>query len=204
MYLKRAMVAEMERRLGEPRLLIAGAEFAPHEFGLVQRCLAQGRAHDLTVVVRDGAGRFALIRKHSYPPDVFRPPSGGAERGESPLAGAAREVAEETGLRVEMDRYLLRIRCRFTCGELLAPWTTHVLSARVVGGELSPGDVEEIASARWGTLEEVCGPLREAMLRMAGAGSGGMRFRVELQDAALHAMGLAPPREAFLLRPDAP
>ena len=48
------------------------------------------------VLVFDPAGRVLLIR-HSYGHAGWMLPGGGLARGEAPLAGAAREVREETG-----------------------------------------------------------------------------------------------------------
>jgi len=48
--------------------------------------------------------------------------------------------------------------------------------------DLAPQDAEEIAGARWGTLEELAGPLRE---RLLATGHAFWRYRVALHDAAL-------------------
>jgi hypothetical protein len=47
------------------------------------------------------------------------------------------------------------------------------------------GDPGEIADARWGTLDELAGPLRE---RLLSTGRAFWRYRVALHDAALHAL----------------
>ena len=51
--------------------------------------------------------------------------------------------------------------------------------------ELAPNDPVEIAEARWGTLEELAGPLRE---RLLATGRAFWRYRVALHDAALRAL----------------
>jgi hypothetical protein len=51
---------------------------------------------------------------------------------------------------------------------------------------LVPLDTDEIAEARWGTLEELAGPIRERLLATDRAF---WRYRVALHDAALHALG---------------
>ncbi|WP_051740766.1 MULTISPECIES: NUDIX hydrolase [unclassified Kitasatospora] len=52
------------------------------------------------VVVRDAAGRILMIRRspHDVLPGLWEYPGGGREDGESVPVGAARELAEETGL----------------------------------------------------------------------------------------------------------
>ena len=65
-------------------------------------------------------------------------------------------------------------------------WQTHVFLARTADTELAPRDAEEIAGARWGTLAELAGPLRERLLE---TGHALWRYRVALHDAALEALG---------------
>jgi ADP-ribose pyrophosphatase YjhB (NUDIX family) len=204
MYLTRETLIQLERRYGRPLDATAAAQFNAREFGLLEYCGRKQRAHDVTLLIRGDDGRFALIRKPSYPPEVFRPPSGGVEPGEDFEAGAAREALEETGLTVELERYLLRVDAAFTCEDSTAPWTTHVFSARSVGGVLAPRDLHEIAEARWATVGEILERYRPEMLRM---GSAGMRYRVELQDTALARLGLMEPpaiEELRILRPRLP
>jgi ADP-ribose pyrophosphatase YjhB (NUDIX family) len=201
MYLTPETILTLEQRYGAPEVASAAAVFTPREFGLLQYCRRTDRAHDVTLFIRDAAGRFALIRKPSYPPDVFRPPSGGIEPGETFEAGAAREAREETGLEIRLERYLLRVLAEFTCSGAPAPWTTHVFSASMTGGALMPIDRKEIAEARWASLAELVEQYRPAMLRV---GSAGMRYRVDLQDAGLRLLGLADPpapESGRILRP---
>ena len=65
------------------------------------------------------------------------------------------------------------------------PWRTHVFLAETDDEELAPSDPDEIAAARWGTLAELAGPLRE---RLLATGRAFWRYRVALHDAALAAM----------------
>jgi 8-oxo-dGTP pyrophosphatase MutT (NUDIX family) len=187
-YLTDRTLREVELRYGVPQLAAAEADFNPREFGLLEYCGRKQRAHDVTLFIRGVDGRFALIRKPSYPPDVFRPPSGGVEPDEPFEAGAAREAIEETGLPITLERYLLRVEASFSCEGRRAPWTTHVFLASTVETELEPRDRVEIAEARWGTAAEMMGPYRAATLRV---GSAGFRYRVDLQDEALALLGLA-------------
>jgi len=188
MYVTGPILQTIERQYGTPAVATAQAEFRVREFGLVQRCAQKGRAHDVTLFIHDEASRFAVARKHNYPPDVFRPPSGGVEPGESFEAGAVREAAEETGLEIALERYVLRVDCTFTCAGAQTSWVSHVVLARCVGGALEPTDHKEIAEARWATVTELVERYRPGMLAI---GSPGMRYRVELQDRVLDLLGLA-------------
>jgi 8-oxo-dGTP diphosphatase len=55
---------------------------------------------------RDDAGRLLLVRaaQHDDIPGVWSLPGGGIEHGEAPVQAVVREVAEETGLAVEVVR----------------------------------------------------------------------------------------------------
>src|SRR4051794_3386608 len=55
-------------------------------------------------VVRDGEGRVLLVRRGSDPGrGLWSVPGGRVEAGENSEAAAAREVQEETGLRIDVD-----------------------------------------------------------------------------------------------------
>lgn len=190
MYLHPDTLRDLEQRYGLPRVGRAETPFAAREFALLEHCARKQRAHDVTLLIRDAAGRFAVIRKPSYPAEVFRPPSGGVEPGEAFEAGALREALEETGLPIRLERYLLRVEARFTHGEAVAPWTTHVLLAEALDTTLGPTDHVEIAEARWATVTEIMDEYRPRMLAL---GSAGMRYRVDLQDLALQELGLITP-----------
>lgn len=188
MYLTQRLIREVEERYGVPTVGRARAEFNRREFALLEHCALKRRAHDVTLFIRDEQGRFAVARKHNYPPDVFRPPSGGVEPDESFEAGALREAVEETGLEIRLERYVMRVGAVFTHRGAELPWVSHIVLAECLGGELRPTDEKEIAEARWATVEELVGRYRPGMLAM---GSAGMRYRVDIQDLTLRILGLA-------------
>jgi ADP-ribose pyrophosphatase YjhB (NUDIX family) len=61
------------------------------------------KATGSAVVLADDDGRVLLLRR-AYTPYDWVLPGGGAEADESPTATALREVREETGLEVELER----------------------------------------------------------------------------------------------------
>jgi 8-oxo-dGTP pyrophosphatase MutT (NUDIX family) len=126
-----------------------------------------------------------VIRKPFFPEGVFRAPSGAANKGESLEHGALRESKEETGLDVRLDRYVARISATFLSDGGSIDWTSHVLEATQVAGELHPIDTVEIAEARWATLAELQGPIRQALL---DTGWGLFRYRVALTDLTVRAL----------------
>ena len=99
-------------------------------------------------VVRDGDGRILLVLR-SHPPAAgsWSLPGGRVEPGETEAAAVIREVAEETGLRVEVGRLI------GTVERDAGPNLTYVIEdyeCTVTGGRLKPGD--DAADVRW------CGP----------------------------------------------
>jgi ADP-ribose pyrophosphatase YjhB (NUDIX family) len=177
------ILAEARVRYGQPLHLRWEGEISEREHALAT--YDPKRMHDVTLLIVNG-DRLALIRKPHFEEGVWRPPGGGIKRGEEIAAGAAREALEETGLRVELRRYLVDAEARFLYEPFEVPWRTHVFLATTDDDELAPQDVEEIAAARWGTLEELAGPLRE---RLLATGRAFWRYRVALHDRALEALG---------------
>ncbi len=103
-----------------------------------------GRIAEVCMVVRRPHGTFLVIRKPAYPPDVFRLPTGGLHRGEGILDALVREVAEETGLTIEIRRFLAAIR--YTAGstdEDQPAFHTFAFLVDEIDGTLGSCDEEE-------------------------------------------------------------
>lgn len=90
------------------------------------------------VILRDGA---LLLVLRGRPPAAGRwsIPGGKVEPGESDRQAVAREVAEETGLTVEVGPLLGSVS--------VGPYDVFDYAASVVSGELSAGD--DAAAVRW-------------------------------------------------------
>lgn len=168
---------------GQPVLLEWSGEISDVEWAVAT--YNPERFHDVTLFILDPQRRLALIRKPHFADGVWRPPGGGIKPGEDVTVGAVREALEETGLRVELRRYLVATRAVFRNGGRELPWQTHVVLAATRDTELAPDDPGEIEAARWGTLDELAGPLRE---RLLATGRAFWRYRVALHDAALQAL----------------
>lgn len=181
MYLTREIVSEVEQKYGKPDELAFAYEMKDREFEMVRRSQKHGRAHDITLFIIDAA-RIVVIRKPMYPPGAYRAPSGGINPGEPFETGALREAHEETGFHIALEEYVLRARVKFSLAEALIDWTSHVLTAGIVGGKLEPIDTHEIVEARFATLDELTGSIRSALL---ASGSTGLRYRAELNDQVI-------------------
>jgi ADP-ribose pyrophosphatase YjhB (NUDIX family) len=176
------LLAPARMRYGEPRVLQLEQPVLQSELDLVVASGQHGRRHDITFFAFNG-DRLALIRKPQFAPGVWRPPSGGIKPGEALETGTEREALEEIGAAITLVRYVLRADVRFVCDGDGIDWHTHVFAATTAAEELAPRDTVEIAAARWGTLEELGGPIRKAAL---ATGRGLWRYRVGLHDAMTH------------------
>jgi ADP-ribose pyrophosphatase YjhB (NUDIX family) len=175
-----AVLAPLRERFGTPTELAWTAAISDLEWSTAT--YNPTRTHDVTLFILDPSRRIALIRKPHFAEDIWRPPGGGIKPGEDFVAGAVREALEETGLRVELTRYLVASAAVFANAGRELPWRTHVFLAETQDEQLAPDDPDEIEEARWGTLDELAGPLRE---RLLATGRAFWRYRVALHDAAL-------------------
>jgi len=180
MHVNETVLAPLRKRYGEPRPLRWEGEVTEQEFALAG--YSPRRRHDVTLFVFDPRGRLALIQKPSYPPGAWRPPGAGIEPDEEFERGVQREALEELGVHVELERFLVSTTATFRNGDAVMEWRTHVFSARTGDDELDPIDTHEISAARWGSAEELAGPIRVALL---ATGRALWRYRVALHDAAL-------------------
>jgi ADP-ribose pyrophosphatase YjhB (NUDIX family) len=126
-------------------------------------------AHGL---VRNEHGEILLIRP-IFPPREWNLPGGKVGKRETPQAAAAREVREETGIEVEVERCLLVDAHRSRS-------TDFIFACRVLGGRLRP-QPEEILEARWVTEGEIAAlePRLARLLTLLPAADEGTRFRAE-------------------------
>jgi 8-oxo-dGTP pyrophosphatase MutT (NUDIX family) len=169
-------IQRMERLYGVPAEDCVSFEMGEREWSLLKRSRTKGRSHDVTLYVRRGED-LAVIAKHGYPRGVYRAPSGGVHPGETMEQGIAREVMEEMGVEVRLERYVLRMKVDFShLGEKIG-WTTHVFTAHPLATELVPRDRREIREAKWVPLAKLAGPISKAM---ESSGSAGLRYRGRL------------------------
>jgi ADP-ribose pyrophosphatase YjhB (NUDIX family) len=171
----------IRKRFGTPRDLRIELVISPAEAELVRSSTTKGRHHDVTFFVLS-ADRVALIQKPHYTPGLWRPPGGGLRPGEDFEQGTRREAWEELGVEIELVRYLVAVTAVFRIGDEAIPWRTHVVEASTDAEELVPLDTREISAARYGTLAELAGPIREKLLATERAL---WHYRVALHDAAI-------------------
>ena len=120
-----------------------------------------------------------------YPPGLYRAPSGGLHPGESYLDGINRELAEEIGCTVELERFLLRTAVSFVrmndgaaTDDGVIEWRSLVFSARYVEGDFRFTDHREIREVRLARLDE----FEEFSRIMRATDIGGLHYRAALHD----------------------
>lgn len=108
------------------------------------------------VWIRDDQGRFLISRRHPDKPScpLYWEATGGAVvAGEDTLTGAQREVAEELGLELPKEKFILLRRER-------RDWEPDFLDTYFVNwnGEISELTFQEteVVDAKWVTWEELC------------------------------------------------
>jgi len=100
------------------------------------------RFAEVCMVVRRPSGRLLLSTKTFYPPGAHRLPTGGIDAGEAILGAVLRESHEETGLRVELRRFLAAIS--YLDGPAGPPvFHTFAFLLDERGGTLGPLDLHE-------------------------------------------------------------
>jgi 8-oxo-dGTP pyrophosphatase MutT (NUDIX family) len=172
--------AELEsiiNEYGSPRRLHFRADFAEFECELVRRSASKNRYHDITCFIpRDGG--YVGIQKPGYAGSgIFRAPSGGANFGESLRKAAVREMYEETGLKIQLIRFILDLTLDVVCSEGVIPWRSLVFLVKATGGEMKPIDTHEIFDIRVVSREEMLGEITRFMEE---SGWGGFKYRAFL------------------------
>ena len=181
MYVSAERVAEAENLFGRPKEIALNAPLTEDELDFIRSTQKNGRKHDVTLLIYNSAGEIAVMNKHGYPSELFRPPSGGLEPGESLDHGCKREALEETGLEIELKRYILRVSVSFTSPTRVLAWVTHVFTADALTETIEPQDTKEIRKAKWAPMS-VFDEFRE---KVKSYDRGGIRYRQRLHDEIL-------------------
>jgi len=106
------------------------------------------------VIIQDG--KILLVRRGVEPSrDKWSIPGGSIEWGEPMMEAVKREVREETGLEVEPERIagVFDLIIRSKDGAPKFHYVIVDVLARLVGGELAPGD--DAIEAMWVPLEQI-------------------------------------------------
>jgi len=181
------MIAEMAAAYGRPYERSFAFDVPRSEVERIRSSQKHGRNHDVTLYVQKD-GRLVVIAKHMYPPGLFRAPSGGLHPGESFRDGIAREVREEIGCEIELERFLLRTQVEFRDRAESVFWRSFVFLARYVSGDFRYTDRDEVREVRlveWSEFAEF-GRIMRAM------GIGGLIYRAALHETVVELLDKEP------------
>ena len=135
------------------------------------------RTHAVGVVAIDDGDRVLLVGQYRYTLDRYswEIPEGGVPIGDDLLAGAQRELAEETGYRAESWRELLRFS--LTNSTTDETGALH-LATDLTEGEARPDESEELA-VRWVPFAEALAQVRSGELFDSMTQMGIMRVALD-------------------------
>lgn len=105
------------------------------------------RRAEVVMVVPNEQGHIWLHTKSFYPQGVYRLMTGGLEPGEAPHVALRREVAEETGFKVKVQRCLAVITYTLTAYEAELPFVSYVFATTPAKGQPQPTDPKEAIAA---------------------------------------------------------
>lgn len=195
MFVTEDMIDRMAEEFGQPKRVEYRIEVTSEELKRIRSSQKQGRNHDVTLYIHKD-GRIVVVAKPMYPSGMYRAPSGGVKPGESIVEGINREMAEETGCRIELERFLLRTDATFVVANDSGEgskdsirWRSLVFQARYVSGDFQFTDHEEISEVRLATLgefEEFSRIMRETTI-------GGLHYRAMLHDMVKGLLSIGAP-----------
>lgn len=106
------------------------------------------RRGEVVFAIRQLNGEILLHTKHRYERPIYRLPTGRIERGESVERALFREIAEETGQRVQVCRFLGVLDCHFVNEGSVIPFASYIFYLQSLSEGFSPSDTDEIAGFR--------------------------------------------------------
>lgn len=106
------------------------------------------RRAEMVFAVQGPGEQLWLHTKHQYEQPIFRLPTGGIEWDETVYAALQREVAEEIGLEMDIQRFVALIEYRFHRHDSVARFASYLFLLRNVHGRLVAVDNEEVAEFR--------------------------------------------------------
>ncbi|MXY92355.1 MAG: NUDIX hydrolase [Caldilineaceae bacterium SB0670_bin_27] len=113
------------------------------------------RRGEVVFAIRQINGEILLHTKHRYEKPIYRLPTGRIERGESVERALFREIAEETGQRVQVCRFLGVLDCHFINGSSINSFVSYVFYLQSLSEGFSPTDTDEIAGFRTVPAQEL-------------------------------------------------
>jgi 8-oxo-dGTP pyrophosphatase MutT (NUDIX family) len=131
-------IVQLSQRYGQP---LEHLEILPTQ-KLFDPLNKKDRYGEVCMVVRRKNGRLLTMTKTYYPPEAYRLLTGGIDHGEPIFDALLRETAEETGLDVDVNRFLVAAAYRLA-GEEAPRFYTFAFLLDEIGGTLGVIDEGE-------------------------------------------------------------
>lgn len=155
----------LAHKYGEPQRIVYTMQADAYIHAYRWRRDSDRRA-EVVFAIEDPSGQVWVHAKPHYPANIFRLPSGGICWDEGIEAGLLREVQEETGLTVRIERFLGLLEYTFYYAGTTAEFASYVFHLQSAGGKPVPAEGETICAFRPippGQISEVAVELRNLM-----------------------------------------
>ena len=132
-------LADLSTRFGQPLVRLAELDIAK----LFDPLSSRDRYGEVCMVVRRPGGRLLTAKKTFYPTNGYRLLTGGIHPGEPVLEALLREIGEETGLEVNVNRFLVAVAYHLPTQQESPLFYTFAFLLDEVGGTLECLDPDE-------------------------------------------------------------
>jgi ADP-ribose pyrophosphatase YjhB (NUDIX family) len=160
-------VAELSAHYGAPiqRTFHVEADDYIYSYRFNQK---SDRRAEVVFAIEDRTGQVWVHTKSHYPQHIFRLPTGGIHCDELVVDGLLREVKEETGLSVEIVRFLGIIDYQFWYGGMMAPFASYIFHLRSTCVDCPTIQQGEPISEFRAVLPQQVGQLAKNLRNLAG------------------------------------
>lgn len=176
----RPQLSPIRARFGYPYHLWLTSEFDDTGWNLVHKSVQQKHSQDVTLLIGNPDGRFALMSNYNHPPGFYRS-SSGPRPGEDFLSSAVREAKEETGLNFDVKRFLLHITLDINHNDEEVVWDSYVFYATTPDTKFKATDSRNVTDSRWVGREQI----KSIIQNLKETGNSGLIYRGELTSSAL-------------------
>lgn len=173
-------IQKLKKLYGKPKKLKMAFKMNKGEFANLLEGLNTGKSCDVTLFIFKH-NKIIVIAKPWYKKGVYRAPSGRPKLNEGLLDAIHREALEETGAKISLKKYVLRIDVVFQYNRQEVDWISHIFLAQYLSGKLEPVDKKEIKKVTLLTLDELAS-LKGKLLKQ---NSGGLAYRATLTEEAI-------------------